>query len=180
MASILKKVELLANVAIIVVALLLASVLVKNYLWQSNSLQSNQKAAAIPQQRIEVGSKINLPDIDWRKNQQTLLLVLSTTCHFCSESASFYQQLVKERDVNTRIIAILPQPISEGKDYLNRLGVTVDDIKQTSLSSVGIRGTPTLILVDSNGTVKASWMGKLPNTEEAEVINRVRQSIAQR
>lgn len=180
MTGILKKAELVANIAIIVVAVLLASVLVKNYLWQSNSLQGNQKAGTGSEQGIEIGSKVSLPDVDWQKNKQTLLLVLSTTCHFCSESAPFYQQLVKERDANTRIVAVMPQPVSQGKDYLNRLGVTVDEIKQSPLSSVGIRGTPTLILIDSNGIVKESWVGKLPDSEEAKVINRVRQSIAQR
>lgn len=179
MTSIFKKVELAANIAIIIVAVLLALVLVKNYLLQPNSLQSSPKAVTNSHQGVETGSKINLSDIDWQKNRQTLLFVLSTTCHFCSESAPFYQQLVKERG-DTRIVAVLPQSISEGKDYLNKLGVPVDDIKQASLSSMAVRGTPTLILVDNNGTIKDSWVGKLPDGEESKVLNRVRQSLAQR
>lgn len=173
-----KKIGLFADIAIIVVAILLISVLVKNYLWSSNPLPSN--SGIVPTSQQQISGTISLPDIDWQKNNQTLLLVLSNTCHFCSESAPFYQQLMKERESNTRIIAVLPQSISDGRDYLNRLGVTVDGIKQASLSSIGVRATPTLILVDRNGVVVESWVGKLPNTEEAKVIKRMHQSIARK
>lgn len=175
-----KKIGLLADVAIIVVAILLISVLVKNYLLPSNSLQSNSRTAPASQQQVEAGGKINLADVDWQKNGQTLLLALSTTCHFCSESAPFYQQLIKERGGDTHIIAVLPQTISASNDYLNGLGVSVDEIKQAPLSSVGVRATPTLLLVDRNGVVVDSWTGKLPTTEEAKVINRVHKSVAQK
>ncbi len=121
-----------------------------------------------------------MADIDWKKNGQTLLLALSTTCHFCSESAPFYQRLMKERGGNTQLIAVLPQSINDGRDYLNRLGVSVDDIKQAPLSSIGVGATPTLIFVDSNGVVGDLWVGRLPNTEEASVINKVRQAVAQK
>jgi hypothetical protein len=95
MTVILKRIELLANTAIIIIAVLLASVLIKNYLWQSNSLQSSSKAPTTLGQDTVAGQKINLTDIDWQKNRQTLLLILSTKCRFCTESAPFYQQLVK-------------------------------------------------------------------------------------
>jgi cell division inhibitor SulA len=99
---------------------------------------------------------------------------------FCSESAPFYQQLVKESGGNTRIVAVLPQTVSDGKDYLKRLGLSVDNVMQVQFGSLGVKGTPTLILVDSNGVVIDSWVGKLPNMEEAKVISRVHQSVAQK
>jgi thioredoxin-related protein len=159
--------------------LLLASVLIKSYLWKPNPLQSNLKSDTASRQQVETGKKINLSEVDWQKNRQTLLLVLSTTCHFCTESAPFYQTLTKERG-DTRIIAVLPQTVNDGKDYLNKLGVSVDEIKQIPFSSIGIRGTPTLILVDNSGIVKDSWVGKLPNSEEAKVLSRVRENVAQK
>lgn len=65
-----------------------------------------------------------------------------------------------------------------GRRYLSKQGVFVDDVKQISLDSIGAEGTPTLILVDSSGIVKDVWVGKLPKTVEATVIDRVRQSVA--
>lgn len=180
MTNISKKVELVADIAIIIVAILLISVLIKNYLLPSNPRQSNSRIATVSQRQVETGGKINLADVDWQKNGQTLLLALSTTCHFCSESAPFYQKLMKERGGNTRLIAVLPQSINDGRDYLDRLGVSVDDIKQAPLSSIGVGATPTLILVNSNGVVGDLWVGQLPNTEEAKIINKVRQTVAQK
>lgn len=174
-----KSIELAANVAIIIVAILLCVVLVKNHFTDGPTvnLQNTQRNFDGGNQS---GKKINLPEVDWQKNGQTLLLALSTTCHYCSESAAFYQQISKERNSNTRIIAVLPQPVDESKDYLNKHGVPVDDIKQIGLDSIGVSGTPTLIRVDNDGIVRNTWIGKLPKAEEAKVLSQLRQVTAQR
>ena len=108
-------------------------------------------------------------DLDWKQNGQTLVLAISSTCQFCTDSASFYKTLVQSKNA-TRLIAVLPQSPDEGKNYLQSLGVTVDEIKQLSLDKLGVRGTPTLLLVDDYGLVKNSWVGKLPPDKESEVI----------
>jgi thioredoxin-related protein len=155
-----------------VVAVLLCVVLVKDYLIPKHALPTNG-VSTDNQNQLQVGAKLSILGIDWAQNGQTLLLALSTTCHFCSESAPFYQQLLKERGGNTHIVAILPQSVSDGKDYLERLGISVDDVKQASLNSINVRGTPTLMLVDGNGAVVNEWVGKLPVNQEAEVLSKV-------
>src|SRR2546421_11167261 len=104
MNSFRKDIELAANIAIVVVAVLLCVVLVKNQFVSSPKLNSGDDHQ-IPNKEARLREKMNLPEIDWQKNGQTLLLALSTTCHYCSESAAFYRQLIKERNGNTRIIA---------------------------------------------------------------------------
>jgi hypothetical protein len=165
--SVTQKVEFLANIAIIVVAVLLGFVLVKNYL-----LPDRAKSGP-PDMRIPVGSKVSLPDVDWAKNNQTLLVVLQKGCHFCSESAPFYQRLVREVGGagNLHLVAVLPQTVDEGKKYLQELGVPIEDIKQAELDAVGVAGTPTLILVNNQGVVMNAWVGKL-NAENEEVVLR--------
>lgn len=168
--GILKKTELIANIAIIVVALLLGVVLVKRYL-----LTSNDAATARPDPRIPAGTKAALTGVDWAKNGQTLLLVLSRDCHFCTESAPFYQRLTRETagQTNVHLIALFPQTPEEGKKYLDNLGVSISEIRQAAPTSTGAGGTPTLILVDQNGVVKNSWVGKLSAPEENEVLNQL-------
>ncbi len=174
MRDLAKKVEVAAHIAIIVVALLLGVILVKNYLLPRNEQQAN--APARPQQLVASGTRLSLPDVDWARNRRTLVAVLSTTCRFCTESASLYQQIAAERskrdDVKT--IALFPQPVADAQQYLNQLGVTVDEIKQVEPSAVNARGTPTLLLVDETGTVKRVWVGKLPPDKEAEVLTQLR------
>lgn len=169
MTNLTKKIELCANVAIIVVALLLVAVLVKRFL--PSSTASNQSATT-----VAVGTKVPLTDTDWGKNGRTMLLVLSTQCHFCTESASFYQRLAQERATlnNVRLVAVLPQTVGDSQQYLSKLGITVDEIKQSSLNSMGVSGTPTLILADNTGSVSGAWVGKLPADKEAEVLGRLK------
>jgi thioredoxin-related protein len=166
MNNLTKKVELLANVVIIVVAVLLAGVLVKRFLLpQAESPQA--------QARIQPGTKLSVPGVEWEKNERTLLLVLSTSCHFCTESSPFYQRLAQEKAKKggVGLVAILPQSVGESQKYLNDLGISVDDVKQAGLDAVQVRGTPTLIMADRTGAVVESWVGKLPAEKEVEVLN---------
>jgi hypothetical protein len=168
---ILKKTELLANIAIIVVALLLGGVLVKRYL-----LTGNEAApAARIDPRIPAGTKASLTGVDWAKNGQTLLLVLSSDCRYCTESASFYQRLTRETAgrADVHLIALFPQEVAEGRKYLDNLGISINEIRQASPGSTGAGGTPTLILVDAQGVIKNSWVGKLSAPEESEVLNQL-------
>jgi thiol-disulfide isomerase/thioredoxin len=103
-----------------------------------------------------------------------VVLALSTTCHFCSESAPFYQKLQQQKPNSVRLVAVLPEPVEDSRNYLNKLGVSVSDIVQSSLASVGVSGTPTLLLIDNQGSVTESWVGKLSDSEAASIISQLR------
>lgn len=165
-----KKIELVADLAIIVLACLLAVALVKNYLWSKPSEQpvKSQQQGPVTDPTTRVSSL----EVNWKQNGQTLVLAISTSCHFCTDSAPFYQALVK-RKKETRVVAVLPQPVEEGRAYLEKLGISVDEIRQLSLDRMGVRGTPTLLLVDASGAVKDSWVGKLSPEKETDVLSRL-------
>lgn len=164
----LKKTELIANIAIIVVALLLGGVLVKKYL-----LNGDEAARADP--RIPAGTKAALPGVDWAKNGETLVLVLSRDCRYCTQSAPFYQRLTRAAAgrPGLHLLAVLPQEVEVGKSYLSELGVSVNEVRQASPATTGAGVTPTLILVDGKGIVKNSWVGQLATTEENEVLSQL-------
>jgi hypothetical protein len=166
-----KRIELLANIAIIVVALLLGIVLVKRHLLPSTStaVVSDLSGGAA----LKPGTRLPLTGVQWDKSDRTLLMVLSTTCHFCNDSAPFYQRLAhaKSGHAEARIIAVLPQNVDQAQQYLNEHGVTVDEITQSAPGAAYARATPTLIMVDRTGSVVESWVGRLPVDKEAEVLN---------
>lgn len=172
MGSLSKKVELLANIAITVVAALLCVVPAKSYLLPLGEQKQLGEAAEI-RRGLERGDTVAVPGIDWRENGNTLLLTLSATCHFCTQSAPFYHRVVKERG-DTQLVALLPQAVGEGQAYLKQLGVSVADVRQVSLARLGLSGTPTLILIDGNGVVTDVWGGALAPSREDEVINQLR------
>lgn len=158
-----KKVEMVANIAIIIAAAVLIFVFVRNY---------TGKSANIP--TIAPGTKFGLKDVSWQSNNKNMVFAVSTTCHFCSESAPFYRELVtqcKQQHVHT--IAVLPQPIPEAESYLKNEGVAVDEIRQATLTDLQIGGTPTLLLVDGSGTVKNVWVGKQPDDKEKEILSKL-------
>jgi hypothetical protein len=163
-----KRIELVANVCIIVLALVISVALAKRFL-----LKSPGPAHVVS--GIEIGTKINLPDVDWAKNDKTLVLVLSTGCKFCSASASFYQNLVAKSAYSsgTKLIAVFPQSVEQATEYLRSINVAIEDVKQASPASLGARATPTLILVNNFGLVTGSWVGQLSADKEVEVLARL-------
>lgn len=122
------------------------------------------------------GTRLSLPGIDWTRTGLTILLVLSKDCRYCTESAPFYQRLAleKAKHANIKLIAVFPQTVEVGRNYLTDLGVAVDDVKKVTPTDLAVRGTPTLILVDGTGTVQKVWPGKLPPDQESEVLSELR------
>ena len=116
---------------------------------------------------------MSLPDVDWEGNGRTLLLVLHKGCRYCTASAPFYQRLVSDGAGrgSVRLIAVLPEGIEEGRDYLKGLGVSIADVRQATPTSLGLRGTPTLVLVDNRGVVTRSWAGQLDAVGERQVLS---------
>jgi hypothetical protein len=169
------KIETTANAATIIAAALLSVVLVKVYLLPSPIVRS---APVVSAPEIVKGKRMDahLLGVDWAKNHRTLVLAISTTCHFCTESAPFFRRLGEEKDVKT--VAALPQSVSEGKKYLAGESVHVDEVRQVPLNSLGIMATPTLLLVNEAGVVTDVWVGKLPPDQENEVLSAMEKKVA--
>jgi hypothetical protein len=168
--SFFKKVEVAANIAVIILAAVVIVVLIHR--WTAG--QQTPQVRNTPSQ-VDI-SKLPSLGIDWSKSERTLLLALSKDCHFCTESAAFYQRLAKDRNNSSgsRLIAVFPQPITDGAKYLEGLGVTVDEIKQYSTRGAVTSATPTLIMVGRTGDVLGIWTGKLTADKETEVEHRMR------
>lgn len=166
-----QKVELIANVAIIVASVAIAAAFVDRFFIRPSSGNA-------PVQKKEIvykGSKAAIADVDWAQSKKNLVLVLSKTCRFCTESMPFYQKLAGLRAANedVRLVGVLPQGPEESETYFKQSGVRADRIISAGLSDINVQATPTLLLVDENGTIIESWVGKLPPYREDEVISQV-------
>jgi len=165
--------EMVANLSTIVVSLLLSIVLIRVFL-----LPEGRPAASAAKPQVAKGTSLkgSLPGVDWSKNGRTLVLAISTRCHFCTDSAPFFQRLSKERPASTKLLAVLPQTVDESQKYLEKEGVRVDDVRQAQLDSIKVSGTPTLLLVDSAGTVAEAWVGKLEPSQQEDVLRVLRKN----
>jgi thioredoxin-related protein len=156
------------NLAIVLVIILIGIVFTRNYLLR-------RTAAEKTDYRIAPGTTVSLPGISWAQNGETLLLVLQKGCRYCKESAPFYQRLTQESATKGRVqfVAVLPQEVSVGAQYLKDLNVPISEVRQAALETLKVQGTPTLILVNSKGEVMESWAGKLPAEKETEVLRQL-------
>lgn len=167
MGRIPKVLEVCANIGIIIVSVLLTIAIVRSYFFNRPPPQNSPDNGF-----IELNQLSSL-DINWKNSQQTLILAISNTCRYCTESAPFYRRLASGKG-NTQLVAILPQSLEQGSAYLNQLGISVDEIREFRLDRIGVQGTPTIILVDRSGIVKKTWVGKLSPQEELAVLNTLR------
>ncbi|MEQ1644602.1 MAG: hypothetical protein ABL959_14230 [Pyrinomonadaceae bacterium] len=169
-----KSVEIGSNVAIILLAVLLGYFVVDRVF-----AKPTPPAAGAEASTIKPGTKITAKSIDFQKSEKNLVLVLSTACKYCTESVPFYQRLVERNaaDKKLQIVATFAQEPAEAARYLIDKNLSVDQIVKADPSEIQVRGTPTLILTDKNGTVLESWAGKLSSDKENEVAERVFSSV---
>jgi hypothetical protein len=167
-----KRIELVTNIAIIIVALLLATFLIKNLVVDRSA---GGRPLAASEQALKPGMRVSLPGFDWSTKDSHIVLVLQKGCHYCSESAPFYQQLVRgvAGRPDLQLVAALPQSPEEARQYLNEIKVPIAEVIQANLGSLKVRGTPTLLLVDNTGTITNVWFGKLPLDKQSEVLSRL-------
>jgi hypothetical protein len=146
--------------------LIIAGVIVGSY-WRA--APSSQVSSSV--RRPTVGSTIAISDEQFSAHEETLILALQDGCHYCSDSASFYQRLehMAQDKSGLHLMIIMPRP--DAHDYINKLGLTIGDIKIMPFDGLNIGGTPTLILVDKNSVIRKAWIGKLPGHMEDDVLS---------
>jgi thioredoxin-related protein len=162
------KLELIINTAVPLVVIAVLLVLARSY-WRSEAAPS----------QIAVGTEM-AQNVNWHAKGTTMVFILSTTCHFCAESADFHRELsqfCEHHGIST--LALFPQPVREARSYLHKAGIKVDNVQQASFSELGIQGTPTLLLIDASGKVKRLWVGWLTQDAERAVYGEARLLSAQ-
>jgi hypothetical protein len=157
-----KRLEVAVNLAILAAFLMVAALAAQRF-WHAR--------AADRLSGPEIGAKVSLAGVDWSKSDRTLVLAISTTCHFCSESADFYKRLVPNAiGRGIPVVAVLPQTTAESRSYLDGLGVPVQNVFQSSLQDLGAAATPTLLVIDRKGKISKAWVGKLAAQQEGQVL----------
>ena len=120
-----------------------------------------------------LGKELNLPGIDWAAADATLVLQISSTCHFCQESVPFYIRLLSARQAETRrtqVVVATPDELNLMQSYLEGAGLIVDKIVNIQRRASGPKGSPIVFLVNHKGTVKRAFVGKLDTSREEELL----------
>lgn len=158
-----KKISLLANLLIIVVALGIGVQLLRGRLIASGN-------SAGPTPAYLEGKQFPVNE-SWNPRKKTVVLALQVGCHYCTASAPFYARLTKfaaERGID--VIAMMPNPQSDSKAYLNGLNLQIQNIQQVKFEDIKVSGTPTLFVVNDKGVVEKTWQGQLRVDEERRIL----------
>lgn len=157
-----KRLELVANIAVIVSSVALLCFL-------GNAWYATYHPPQRPEAKALVGTVVKLPNVDFGQRGKTLLLAISPTCHFCRDSEPFYRQLANTAGFKTHLLAVLPVPKSEAETYVHASISPSLEIVSAPLRQINVWATPTLLLIDSHGNVEKAWVGKLDDVSQRQV-----------
>ena len=118
-----------------------------------------------------VGKEVQAVRNDAGTIRKTLVLCLRPGCRFCEESFEFYRRLVtKARNhKGIQIVGATSLPEDLGRSYFRVAGLKVEQVLDMTSNPIGLRGTPTLLLLNDRNLIVRSWEGKLSTKQESEV-----------
>ena len=73
----------------------------------------------------------------------------------------------------TRVVPIFPNSNKAVSDYLQQNHLDWAPLREIDFDSLGVSGTPTMILLNANGTIENIWVGKIPEDQEAKLIDEI-------
>lgn len=165
--------EMATNVAVLLVAL----VVLGNFVWIH--------FAKKPQPHLEGGLRRGeafpiLSEVPYDKSSQTLLLALSSKCEHCSESIPFFKQLLETNAANgdsTQIIAVFPETADEVMRYVSEQQLRVQTISSINLQTLKLLGTPSAVLISSEGKILNFWIGSPSKDAEKEILGAIKRKV---
>lgn len=117
----------------------------------------------------------SIAEADWDRFHTSFVLILSSTCQYCTQSAPLYQRLLAQTGTvaGVQVVALFAEPAAQGRMYLHSLGVPIQKVFRHDVAQMGVPGTPTILLVDSRGAVTRFWTGVLNSAQEHELLRAV-------
>ncbi len=121
-----------------------------------------------------VGHRIGAEHLPGEPGIRKLILALSQTCRFCEKEMPFYRTLADSIGANTALIAVFPESEPDPEPYMEAQSVRAYAVKSVRFSDMGIKATPTILLVDAGGLILRGWVGALPEEKHKEVLEYVK------
>ncbi len=162
--------DTVANIAIIVVCVIAAFILIRNNFFNRPQAGGPRPPEAAVGERFDALRQVVPTGTD-----RALVMAVSPTCHFCTDSMPFYKRLIDERNQRgskTKVIAAVPheEAKAEERQKMASAGVNPDDVVAVDFQNIKVPGTPTVLLVDNQGKVLDVWVGKQDSSGEEKIL----------
>lgn len=158
-------IEVASNVAVVVAAMVVVGSFARSYFRPKPQIMLQgglQKGAQLPQ----------FPGLDFSKSRKTLLVAMDASCDSCRESLPFFSTLVEKLRVkpsDARLITIFQGGDEQTRRYAEQSRLNVDTVFGVDFKQLALSALPSVILVDSTGTVLDFWLG-IPSKDTEEQI----------
>lgn len=165
--------DTVANIAIILVCAIAATVLVRReFFLRPPEAPHAEKGEQYAQLKAVVPAG----------SSRALVVAVQPGCHFCNDSMAFYKQILDQRNQKAsqvKFVAAVPandkpadaqKLVSDEAEKFASVGAKPDSMVNLDFNAVKVPGTPTLMLVDNNGKILNVWVGKLDPGGEKEVL----------
>ncbi|MGA2673511.1 MAG: hypothetical protein ABSE99_09795 [Terracidiphilus sp.] len=109
-----KYLDRIANIAIIVAVAVSLGVVIRGELAKHQQPDNPSKAL--------MGRTISLPGVHFRPDRNSLVIAISTGCHFCQDSLPFYKDFAAKSQGRVDLVAVLPPSRSRrAKPFFKKL-----------------------------------------------------------
>lgn len=161
-----ERLERIANIAIVFAAICCAGA----WTWYA----TRPRVVALPSVRYSVGDSFaNVNELRAALPRRTMLVLVSSTCRYCSESMPVYRNVLSDEAVaRWRVVFASRDEPGVLKHYLENNGLpiqNVDLIRISDTSEFKATATPLLFLLDTDSRIQQTWEGKLTPDREAAV-----------
>jgi len=125
---------------------------------------------------IRPGTLVDSWATHWNQATRHLVLVVTTSCPACRQSAPLYEALSRRAkdSQDTRLVVVSNEPVDAVRGWLDVNAIQPEEIVQVEdLAEVGVFLVPTLLIVDQKGGVTDVVVGQLSAKQEEELRARV-------
>jgi hypothetical protein len=122
-----------------------------------------------------LGRALELPFGEAKARAVTVVVWVSTSCKFCALSLPFYRRLASIEAAapeSFHLVGLVSQGRADGTGYFERNGVKLEVLSESGIANgLGLRGTPTLLLIDGEHKVIGVWPGFLDEGGQKAVLS---------
>jgi len=122
-----------------------------------------------PEPAYRTGTAIDTPKEWYQGAPFTLLVFARASCGACQKAQPFFKRLVNDIGAGIRVVLVTSAGEADEDAYYARgLGLETNAIR-TAVPGLSVRVTPTLVLVDRQGTILDAWEGVGPPEKQSQI-----------
>lgn len=136
--------------------------------WQSRTHPPTNRGPKVPFAFTRGTAGPVVKGVDYSLRDRSLVVFVSTTCHYCEASIPFYNKLhALSLDPREKLgfYAVFPEPEGAVRDAKARLGLVANTLSGVRFQDIGVHSTPTSLLIDRRGLIAEAWIGTSETVE---------------